>query len=157
MASLLEIKETIYAEYFPKVTRYVRSHVANRSDREDVVGDVFLKIYEKLDLYDERRASLSTWIYTVTKNTVIDYYKRRRPALPLPESLAEEASELDGDLTALADALERLGERERALIVLHYYSGYTLKSVAAQLNISYVYAKVLHKRSLQTLEKLMGG
>lgn len=35
-------------------------------------------MYQKLERYDDSRASLSTWIYTITRNTVIDYYKKRK-------------------------------------------------------------------------------
>ena len=73
MVASLDRKEKIYAEYFEKVTGYIRSHIENIQDREAIASEVFLKVYAKLDSYDERKASLSTWIYTITKNTVIDY------------------------------------------------------------------------------------
>ena len=158
MAASLNIKEKLYAEYFEKVTGYIRSHVENDQDREDIASEVFLKVYAKLDSYDERKASLSTWIYTITKNTVIDYYKSRKSYEILTESIAaEDKNDLDSDLDDLADALAQLGERERDLIILHYYSGYTLKCVADMMNISYIYAKVIHKKALSELRTLMKG
>ncbi|MCQ2477227.1 MAG: hypothetical protein MJ125_05255 [Clostridia bacterium] len=36
-----------------------------------------MKIYEKTDSFDESKASLSTWIYTVARNTLTDYYRMR--------------------------------------------------------------------------------
>lgn len=158
MAASLNIKEKIYAEYFEKVTGYIRSHVENDQDREDIASEVFLKVYAKLDSYDERKASLSTWIYAITKNTVIDYYKSSKSYKILTESIAaDDESDIDGDLDDLADALAQLGERERDLIILHYYSGYTLKCVADMMNISYIYAKVIHKKALSELRSLMKG
>ncbi len=158
MTAPLNRKEKIYAEYFEKVTGYIRSHIENDQDREDIASEVFLKVYAKLDSYDERKASLSTWIYIITKNTVIDYYKSRKSCDPLTESIAaEEKRDMDSALDDLADALAQLGERERDLIILHYYSGYTLKSVADMMNISYIYAKVIHKNALNELRTLMKG
>lgn len=147
-------KEKIYTEYYEKVAHYVRSHVGDPNDREDVTQTVFLKVYGKLDSFDERKASISTWIYTIAKNTVIDYYRARKEQAPLPEALAEEIPEEDS-LDDLSDALAELGERERDIVILHYYSGYTLKSVAEMMHISYVYAKVLHKTALGKLRGLL--
>ena len=58
-------------------------------------------------------------------------------------------------LTELAEALSRLEVRQRDLIILHYYDGKTLKEIAATFGMSYIYIKVLHKKTLQTLKKLL--
>ena len=49
------------------------------------------------------------------------------------------------------DALLALKEKERDLIVLHYYTGYTLKTVAEVMGMSYINAKVIHKKALEGL------
>lgn len=158
MATALNLKEKIYTEYFKKVTGYIRSHVENVQEREDIASDVFLKIYANLDNYDENKASLSTWIYTITKNTVIDYYRSRKNHEVLTESiLTEDSRDIDIELNNLSDALAKLDEKERDLIILHYYSGYTLKCVANMMNISYIYAKIIHKKALSELRLLMKG
>ncbi len=158
MAVPISRQEKIYAEFSKKVKCYVSSHVENTHDREDVISEIFLKIYASLDRFDETKASMSTWIYTITKNTVIDYYRSKRTFETLSENAAaDDDGELDFDLDALAEALSKLGKRERDLIILHYYSGYTLKSIAEMINISYIYAKVIHKKALTELEGLMKG
>ena len=57
----------------------------------------------------------------------------------------------DDALDALADALLALKEKERDLIILHYYSGHTLKTVAEMMGMSYINAKVIHKKALNAL------
>ena len=57
-------------------------------------------------------------------------------------------------LDLLADALLRLKEKERDLIVLHYYSGHTLREVADMMGMSYINAKVIHKKALESLRTL---
>ena len=68
-----EEREALYTAYSEKVRGYVFGKVANRHDAEDLVSDVFLKAYEKYPTFDADRASVSTWLYTITRNTVIDY------------------------------------------------------------------------------------
>lgn len=151
------LKEKIYIDYNEKVMRYVRGKVANVSDVEDIVSDVFLKVFSKLETFDEAKASLSTWIYHITQNTVTDYYRKRRVFSEISDNATDSESLDDGlindeRLECLADALEKLDERSRNLIILHYYSGMKLKDIADKIGISYVYAKVLHKKALDALK-----
>ena len=67
--------EKIYLDYKDKVFRYVLGKVRNTQDAEDVTSEIFLKVQSSLDSYDEEKATLSTWIYTITHNTVCTYYR----------------------------------------------------------------------------------
>lgn len=157
--SVAETKEAVYIEFHEKVTHYVRGKVRSPHDAEDIVSDVFVKVYEHLDRFDDTRASLSTWIYTVTRNTVIDYYRKKQYYCELDESLAADTDE-DGLLKEellgeLADALEALDTRSRDIIILHYFSRLTLRTIAERLEISYSYTKLLHNAALGELRKRM--
>lgn len=150
-------REKIYTDYHDKVMRYVRGKVSNGNDVEDIVSDVFLKVYGKLDTFDETKASLSTWIYHITQNTVTDYYRKRHIISDIPENMSDGESVTDElvneeMLENLADGLESLDSRSRVLIILHYYNGMKLKDIAEKMGISYVYAKVLHKKALDELK-----
>lgn len=153
-----QLKTEIYQEYHTKVRRYLYGQVNNAYLSEDLCSDVFLKVYEKLDTFDEKKASLSTWIYTITRNTLTDYYRSRKVHEEIPETLADEDS-VDEDLCneetlkELAAVLRRLDERERDIIVLHYYSGLTLKATAERMGISYAYVKILHNKALTFLKE----
>lgn len=63
----------------------------------------------------------------------------------------EQPAELTDDaLDSLADALLALKEKARDLSVLHYYTGHTLKEVAEMMGMSYINAKVFHKKALES-------
>ena len=145
--------EQIYLQYHDKVRAYVRSKIQDPHDVEDLVSAVFMKIVQKLDSYDPAKASVSTWVYTITRNTVTDHFRARRALVALEDYMVDEAPmELGYDaLDSLADALLALKERERDLIVLHYYTGHTLKEVAEMMGMSYINAKVIHKKALENL------
>ena len=153
-----ERQTQIYLEYRDKVSSYVRGKVSDPHEVEDLVSTAFLKIFQKLDAYDPERAGLSTWIYTIVHNTVVDYYRTHRNHLSYDDAILTEWKEPSvGDpdqvvmLEQLADALQHLKERERDLIVLHYYEGYTLKQAAETMGMSYINAKVVHKKALSGL------
>ena len=144
----------IYEEFQPKVRAYVRGKIRDPHDAEDLVSAVFMKVVQKLDSFDPAKASVSTWVYTITRNTVTDYFRTRRSMVAFEDYMVDEApSELTDDvLDSLAEALMSLKEKERDLIVLHYYSGHTLKIVAEMMGMSYINAKVIHKKALTSLQ-----
>ena len=159
IAHCADCREQVYLDYHGKVTSYIRGKIYDPHEAEDLVSQVFLKIYQKWDSFDEKKASLSTWIYTITHNTVVDYYRSRRVLTEYADYMDFEdfsAPEVDDRLELLADALLTLKQKERDLIILHYYKGYKLKEVAEMMGMSYVNAKVIHKKALNRLREKLG-
>ena len=151
--------EQIYLQYHDKVRAYVRGKIQDPHDVEDLVSAVFMKIVQKLDSYDPAKVSVSTWVYTITRNTVTDHFRTRRTLVALEDYMVDEqpVEITDDALDSLADALLALKERERDLIVLHYYTGHTLKEVAEMMGMSYINAKVVHKKALAALRLAIGA
>ncbi|MCR5404970.1 MAG: sigma-70 family RNA polymerase sigma factor [Butyrivibrio sp.] len=153
-------KEEIYIEYRDKVFGYVKNHVNSIEDAEDITSEIFIKIYSKLDTYDDSKASLSTWIYSMTSNTVIDFYRTNHIHSEIPEDLTNESTIEDEvlnseSLEALAIALENLPQELRDIIVLRYYKGLTLQEIAEKMHLSYGVTKLRHREALGKLrEKL---
>lgn len=153
-------RERVYLDYRDKVRRYISGKVRNIHDIEDLTSDVFVKVYEKLEKFDGEKASVSTWVYTITRNTVIDFYRTNKTCEELPETLVsddgvDENVIKEESLSELCDALESLDERLRDLIIFHYYKGLTLKEIAEKMSISYSYAKLLHNNALAKLKDFL--
>ncbi|MCR5773667.1 MAG: RNA polymerase sigma factor [Lachnospiraceae bacterium] len=154
--------EQVYKDYHDKVLNYIRSKVGNPEDAEDICSDVFLKVQKKLMDYDEEKASVSTWVYTIARNAVIDHYRTRRVAEEIPEELASD-DEVDNELlnketlSELAEALKKLSEEEREVIILHYYEGLSLKDIEQRTGLSYGQVKLRHNSALKELKKLFSG
>lgn len=146
--------DELYLTYFDKATAYVRGKVDDPQDVEDLVSTAFLKIYQNLSSYDPEKASLSTWVYTIVRNTVTDYYRTRKIHISYDEACEFPAPTADQDiLEQLADALLTLKEKERDLIILHYYKGYKLTQIADMMEMSYINTKVIHKNALNALHR----
>lgn len=161
-ASKEDARSCVYLDYYDKVAAYVRRKVSNPQEAEDIVSSVFLRVFERFDSYDPSRSSLSTWIYTITHNMVVDYYRGHRICIEYAEYMDAEVDEVIDEsdtsealLEQLADALEQLKEKERDVIVLHYYKGYTLKVIAEMMGMSYINAKVLHAKALTRMREFM--
>ena len=158
--------EEIYNVYYKKIYSFVMRKISDIDITEDLVSDIFLKVAANLDRFDPNKACISTWLYTIANNTVLDYYRTRKVYEPIPdengsEGLMPEAlvdtkdieSEIiaNEELEELAKALEHISVRSRDVIVLHYYADMTLKDVARQMGMSYANIKIVHKKALQEL------
>ena len=152
--------EQIYLEYKNKVTGYIKARVHRWADAEDLCADVFEKIQRKLDDFDTAKASMNTWIFTITRNTVIDYFRRTRPTEEPDENLADDTEVDEGllrteTLSELAGALKALPEEMRDIIVLRYYDGKPLTEIADMMGLSYGAVKLRHQSALVKLRKFM--
>ena len=162
--------EQVYREYHDRIYRMIRKKILDPVTAEDLTSDVFAKIAKHLDRYDPEKAGISTWVYTIANRTLTDYYRTRRIHIELPQESGENGvlpsvlveEEEPGQelyfqeqLEELAKALKLLPERERDLIILHYYHGLTLKVIAQKMGMSYANAKVVHKKALNGLKSCL--
>lgn len=157
--------DEIYAEYHNKVLSYVRARVHDPHEAEDITSDVFVKVMQSYENYDSEKAMLSTWIYTIAANTIRDHYRRltvrARHNYDMEdetlEALAyEEDSCLDGlfreeTLNLLADALQTLNERERMIVIMHYYKNISHKEIAEHLSLSHANVRFINHRALEKI------
>ena len=152
--------EKIYNEYHGKVMGYIRARISRWAEAEDLCADVFEKVQRKLADFDSTKASVSTWIFTITRNTVIDYGRTHRIDTPLTEDIPaeggpEEAAIRRDTLENLAAALRRLPEREREIIVLHYHANNSLHEISDKMSLPYGVVKRAHQSALAHLREAL--
>ncbi len=76
--------EQFYEKHYPQIYRMMYFSVATETDAEDLTRDAFLAFFESLPRF-EGKCRLSTWLYSIAKNHLRNYYtrKRRRPMVSL--------------------------------------------------------------------------
>jgi RNA polymerase sigma-70 factor (ECF subfamily) len=152
--------EQVYRDYSKKVMGYIRPRINNPADAEDLHSAVFTKVYEKFSSFDQTKASISTWVYTIARNTLIDFFRTHRIYDELGDEDMVEEDAFQGILTEetldeLAEALKKLPERERDIILLHYYYNKQLKEIALKLHMSYSNCKLVHNKALMKLRQYL--
>lgn len=116
-----------------------RSIVLSHDDAEDAVQEGFLHAFRALARFRPEQA-FGAWLHRIVANAALDIARRRkvREADELPETLSSphrdpaEADELRSRLTV---ALDTLGERQRAVIVMHDVEGYKHAEIGVLLGI----------------------
>lgn len=148
--------EEIYAAYRERILAYLTDRTGSPEHAEDLCEDVFEQIGRSLPRYDATKASLSTWIYRITRFTLIDDLRTRHPAEPLDEGLGYDADYDEALIRAetlekLASALQTLDQDLRDLIILRYYRKKTLTEISRMTGVSYGMVRVKHNRALAIL------
>lgn len=157
----MDNREKVFVEYNLKVRNYILGKVNNFHLAEDLCSEVFDKVYAKLDTFNSKKASMSTWIFTIARNTLIDYYRTNHVDLELKDDINIEANQDENEeglicnkenLEKLADALQNLNDKEKKVIILHYYNGLSLKDACKEMAISYPYIKIIHHNAISKLK-----
>jgi RNA polymerase sigma factor (sigma-70 family) len=136
LADLYDRYRTLSYSIALKVTR-------DATAAEDVVQEAFLGVWRNAGRFDASRASVRTWLLSITHHRAVDAVRRRRPTTELPDAEAtapptmvvpdvwgEVAGRLDRD--AIIGALGTLPAAQREAIELAYYGGLTQQEIATR-------------------------
>ena len=130
--------ERLYRVHLPHVHRIAR-WLLGTDDVDDVIQEAFLRVWEKLDTFDER-STLSTWLHRVAVHVILRYRERtaryETREVILADERCEEKAETLGLRIDLEAAVSTLPERARTVFVLHEIQGYRHREIAKLMNTS---------------------
>jgi len=149
----------IWEEFNQSLLGFIRRRVNDPDDAEDILQEVFLKIHTKIDTLEDGDRLVS-WLYQITRNTIIDYYRSRRPADELPESLVVDPEPVESDPTAqlaagLREFMTCLPDKYRRALVLTELDGLKQAELAGRMGISVSGAKSRVQRGREMLRQAL--
>jgi RNA polymerase sigma-70 factor, ECF subfamily len=139
--SMTVASEQLWETFSRPLQQFIQRRVSDPHSAEDILQNVFLKIHTQIDTL-RTQERLTSWIYQVTRNAIVDYYRAQRPTAELDEMLPEVDEPVDEDVlrelspcvTAMVSALpETYGEALR----LTEYQGLSQKALSERLGISF--------------------
>ncbi len=160
--------QTAYKELYrrtaPKLFAVCLRILNNRSQAEDALQEVFVKIWKTARQFDRDRARGMTWLIAIARNQSIDVVRARKPApvsvddaseipddLPSPESQAITSD----DTRKLKGCLEELSTQHGIAVQKTYLSGWTYQEAAEELKVPLNTVKTWIRRSLLALRDCM--
>jgi RNA polymerase sigma-70 factor (ECF subfamily) len=163
------VLSAILPQYRRKVYSLAWSIVGNPTVADDVAQDVFVKVWRSLPSFDGR-ATFSTWIYAITRNTAISTLRQRRPQVSLQDDvvLAEAETTLAAqapdepeergaaEAERLSAAVAELPEKQRQVVTLFYLQERSYDEVAGMLAMPLGTVKTLLHRARGRLEQALG-
>src|SRR5512136_1836299 len=121
-ASKAEKFAQLYGEFMPKVFAYIHYRVNDQQTTEDLTSIVLEKALSNFDKYSRDKASFSTWLFTIARNSVIDHFRtdsKRQHVdlaeasdLPSSEPSPEEQAETKSEKQCLLECLSKLGGQD---------------------------------------------
>ncbi|MDL2237371.1 RNA polymerase sigma factor [Christensenellaceae bacterium OttesenSCG-928-K19] len=139
--------EQMYHEYYSKLYNYVFYQILSREDTEDIISNVFMKAARYIGTYDESKATVSTWLYKIAKNTLIDFFRARKVECFLddeggirPEMSVDFEEQLE-QISAptrriIYKELTKLKWRDRLIVYYKFFEGYNNCEIARMLKMN---------------------
>jgi len=151
--------EQAWTTFHTPLLQFVRRRVEDEASAEDILQDVFLKVHTHIDTLSDT-SKLQSWLYQLTRNAVIDHYRRRRVTVAVSDDIAAFVQEDENDavarLTPAVKAMvEALPDIYREALRLTEYEGLTQKELAEKLGISVSGAKSRVQRARQMLRQML--
>jgi len=157
--------ERLVDRYESKVYRLCCSLLRDPDQAKDAAQESLVRIWKALPKYDQR-ASISTWVYTITRNRCLTAIERRRDLESFSDPRVEHEVEAAGaiapeteqdHLGVLRELVEALPERYRRALTLYYYEERSVEEVAALLGQPEGTVKTnLHRARALLLEQVRG-
>jgi RNA polymerase sigma-70 factor (ECF subfamily) len=152
----------LYERYYVRVYRYVYHRTGNASDAEDLTALIFMKALEALPSYRTRQNGFAPWLFRIARNSVVDYYRRRRKQNPL-DSLEHHAGDADpvGHVLSkerraeLRDLVTHLSADQRDVVLMRYASDLSFPEIALTLGKKEPAVRMLLHRGLRKLKAVM--
>lgn len=148
--------EAIFRTQFADLYRYIYRQVHHPLVAEDLASAVFLKALRWLQ-EDRSPQSVKGWLYAAARSVIADYWHEQGQLTLLPLEVAEEMPGLtqvrDAQMHLLHERIQRLldglSQRERAVLTLRYFQGYSAAEIGQALGLSANHVRVLQLRALR--------
>ena len=75
--------DSIYNEHYPNVFSWIKYKLNNAEAAEELAADIFVKVYNNLHEFDENKSKMKTWIMSITKNAIIDFFRTDKSSLTM--------------------------------------------------------------------------
>jgi RNA polymerase sigma-70 factor (ECF subfamily) len=152
----------LYDHYSGALYSVVKQVVGDAEVSNDVLQETFVNIWRKIELYDESKGRLFTWMLNIARNAAID--KTRSKSFQQSSKL-QPIMDGDGanhpsvrmgiDDYGLKKVLQKLKEEQRLLINLSYYQGFTHEQISKALDIPLGTVKTRIRSALTQLRTLL--
>jgi RNA polymerase sigma factor (sigma-70 family) len=154
----------LYDNYAGALLGVITRIVKKAEIAEEVLQDVFLKVWDRIDSYDPEKGKLFTWMLNVARNQAIDKtrsreFSKERQTGGLEKLVskidAQEQIEMGVEAIGLQDLLSKLSEDQKFVIDKHYLKGYTQSEISEEFDLPLGTVKTRMRLAMQVLRNLL--
>lgn len=154
----------LYDNYSKAIYGVIFSIVGNSGEAEDILQNVFLKIWFGFNSYDKNKGRLYTWMLNIARNASIDYirssYNKAISQNYNSETIVNEIDKVHSEVVnydhiGLKKLLSELKEEHQTILDMAYYKGYTQDEIAKQLKMPLGTVKTKVRQAITRLREII--
>jgi RNA polymerase sigma factor (sigma-70 family) len=165
--------DVLVKRYFRQIYFFVLKYAGTPQDSEDITQEVFLKVWKHIKRFDQKK-SFRAWIFTIAKNTALDFLKKKKE---IPFSKFEDSEgrnflteTLAGNLISPAEwaekkdtfrelnfAVKKFSLKCQKIFSLRYDKQWTFQEIADEMGEPLSTIKSRHRRATQSIKKMIEG
>jgi RNA polymerase sigma-70 factor (ECF subfamily) len=154
----------LYDRYAPKVYAYLYRRLSDAALAEDLTADVFVRVLQAIHSGGAWHKSFRAWLYRIAHNLVVDHYRQRPPAPPLPVDEDTVVDGQKGPASAAEDALERtriqtamaqLTPEQQEVLALRFGEGLKTRQAAQIMDKTAGAVEGLQRRAVASLRRIL--
>lgn len=153
----------LYNMHVSRVYRHIYYMVGNPAEAEDLTAQAFLQAWQAIERYQIRGAPFVSWLMRIAHNLGVSHLRSKKPSTELPETLIDNSREgnpdevlqRQADSDRVRDAILRLREEHRRVIILRFVEDLEYREVAEIVGKSVPAVRVIQHRALNALRKQM--
>jgi RNA polymerase sigma-70 factor (ECF subfamily) len=162
--------EELFREYYPRLYAYVRYRISDVAEAEDLTSEIMERALTHLASYDARKGALSTWLFRIAHNTLVNHYKKKQRRGRHHADLGKEVEDLATDnptpeevavrneeTARLLECMNTLSDRQQEILSLRFAVRMTNREIARVLRMNERTVSVTILRALRKLRQRLAG
>jgi len=152
-----------YEKYIAPIFRFIYFRVKNHQEAEDLTQTVFLKAWKSIGKYKKQNNPFSSWLYAIARNTIIDYWKKKKE-LNLDEGVSDildsgsnvlQEIENESDFQQIMESIDILTEEQQEIIILKFIEDLSNKEISEILGKNEDAVRQIQSRALKSLKNIL--
>lgn len=153
----------LYDKFSSSLYGTIVSWIKDTEVAENLLQDVFIKAWKNRERYNESKGRLFTWLYKISRNICIDYYRSRRYKNSKADVITDDISNVLSDNSTFARSVDTimlrkfvngLRHEEKEVIDLMYFKGFTQCEIAELLSMPLGTVKTRANRAVKNLRRV---
>jgi RNA polymerase sigma-70 factor (ECF subfamily) len=153
----------LYDRHVVRVYRHLYYMVGNQAEAEDLAAQTFLRAWEAIDRYQVRGAPFVSWLLRIAHNLGVSHLRSKKESSQLHDGIVDDKMRIDpessymqtADEELVREAILRLREEQRQVIMLRFIEDLDYREVAEIIGKSVAAIRVIQHRALNALRKQM--
>lgn len=151
----------LYDSYIQDIYRFVSYRVSKKEIAEDLTSQIFLKALEKISSYKVGRGNFRSWLYQITRNSIIDFYRQNKTTENIEDVILSDNEKSKNQIEInimyheVQRYLKKLTQDQQEIIILRVWENLNYTEIASILGKSEASCKMNFSRGIKELRTLM--